>query len=119
MSWVCFAATGPGHLALTESTVKSSEYQSVLRSNAKLAKLKEQLKQLCKEEWGKIPPRQCERLIKQDDIRLHLVFHMTVQEKAEALQVCQYLLIYFQLVTLAVQKQKFPVCSVVYSQLLL
>lgn len=83
------------------------------------ARKSQKLKQLCKEEWGKSPLRQRERLINQDDIRVDLVFHMTVQEKAEALQVCQYLLIYFQLVTLAVQKQKFPVCSVVYGQLLL
>lgn len=33
MIWVCFAATGHVHLAVTESTMKSSVYQSVLELN--------------------------------------------------------------------------------------
>jgi len=30
MIWACFAATGPGHLAVIESTMNSSGYQSIL-----------------------------------------------------------------------------------------
>ena len=31
--WACFAATGPGHLAVIESIINSSVYQSILVSN--------------------------------------------------------------------------------------
>lgn len=34
------------------------------------------------------------------------------------MEILLYLLVYFQLVTLAVQKQKLPICSIVYDQLL-
>jgi len=37
MMWACSAATGPGHLAVTESTMNSSVYQSILESNVKPA----------------------------------------------------------------------------------
>ena len=35
MIWACSAATGPGHLAVIESTMNSSGYQSILESNVR------------------------------------------------------------------------------------
>ncbi|MEE6515924.1 hypothetical protein FKM82_025084 [Ascaphus truei] len=35
MIWACFAATGPGNLAVIESTMNSSVYQSILESNVR------------------------------------------------------------------------------------
>jgi len=35
MIWACSAATGPGHLAVIESTMNSSVYQSILESNVR------------------------------------------------------------------------------------
>ena len=35
MIWACSAATGPGHLAVIESTVNSCVYQSILESNVR------------------------------------------------------------------------------------
>lgn len=35
MKWTCFAATGPGHFAVIESTVSSSVYQSILGADVR------------------------------------------------------------------------------------
>jgi len=35
MIWACFAATGPGHLAVIKSSMNSSVYQSILESNVR------------------------------------------------------------------------------------
>lgn len=35
MIWACFVATGTGYVAVTDLTVKSSVYQSILETNAK------------------------------------------------------------------------------------
>ena len=35
MIWACFAVTGPGHLAVIESTMNSSVYQSIPESNVR------------------------------------------------------------------------------------
>ena len=35
MIWACFAATGPGPLAVIESTMNASVYQSILKSNVR------------------------------------------------------------------------------------
>ena len=35
MMWACSAATGPGHLAVIESTMNSSVYQSILESDVR------------------------------------------------------------------------------------
>ena len=35
MIWACVVATVPGHLAVAESTVNSSVYQSILESNVR------------------------------------------------------------------------------------
>ena len=128
MVWGCFAASGPGRLAIIEGTMNSALYQRILQENVRLSvrelKLKRswvmqqdndpkhtskstsewlknkkfkvlewpsqspdlnpiemlwqdlkravharkptnvtELKQFCMEEWAKIPPRRCERLI--------------------------------------------------------
>ncbi len=128
MVWGCFAASGPGRLAIIDGTMNSALYQKILKKNVQLSvcdlKLKctwvmqqenvpkhiskstsewlkknkikvlewpsqsldlnliemlwrdlkqsiharnpfnvTELKQFCKEEWAKIPPRRCERLI--------------------------------------------------------
>jgi len=36
MIWACFAAEGPGHLAVIESTMNFSVYQSIVESNMRL-----------------------------------------------------------------------------------
>lgn len=33
--WICFAATGPGLLAVTDSTMNSSAYQIIQESNVR------------------------------------------------------------------------------------
>lgn len=35
MIWACFVATETGHVAVTDLTVKSSVYQSILETNVK------------------------------------------------------------------------------------
>ncbi len=83
MVWGCFAASGPGRLAIIDGTMNSALYQKILKENVRPSvcdlKLKRtwimqqdiharkpsnvaELKQFCKEEWAKIPPQRCERL---------------------------------------------------------
>ncbi|KAK3562119.1 hypothetical protein QTP86_030203 [Hemibagrus guttatus] len=79
MVWGCFAASGPGRLAVINGTMNSAVYQKILKENVRpsVCDLKPpkkvvharkpsnvaELQQLCKDEWAKIPPQRCNRLI--------------------------------------------------------
>ncbi len=79
MVWGCFAASGPGRLAVINGTMNSSVYQKILKDNVRPSvrdlKLKRtwvharkpssvaELQQFCQDEWAKIPPQRCNRLI--------------------------------------------------------
>ncbi|MBN3326397.1 LNP protein, partial [Atractosteus spatula] len=91
MVWGCFAASGPGWLAIIEGPMHSKLYQDILQQNVRESvcdlKLKRswvlrhdndpkqavearhpknihELKQFCIEEWAKIPPNHCAGLIR-------------------------------------------------------
>ncbi len=96
MVWGCFAASGPGRLAVINGTMDSAVYQKILKDNVwpsvRDLKLKRtcvlqqdndpkhtskstsevharkpsnvaELQQFCQDEWAKIPPQHCNRLI--------------------------------------------------------
>ncbi len=55
----CFAASGPGRLAIIDGTMNSALYQKILKENIRTS------------EWAKTPPQRCERV--SASYRKHLI----------------------------------------------